>query len=391
MGLEQYIIAFVTFTNNIVIPFLLGMAFLFLVINVFRFFIIGGANTDSQEKARALALYGVGAFVLIIIFWGIINILTSSLGLAQYATSNNTCFDYDPLCNSGVSLDTGPSGRGGLTGEGAAEARLDRDMNAFADLESSADEARAEAERERAQAQLDQMSALTALEDESERARIAAALVALEAGEASGPTYEVFKVTESTLRPVAANFAERDAERLFGYLSDQVVADLYADLPFTTRDDIRFNDTDRVRASKRLALTGEITNNTALQYQGQLESYYREIISFNDPEGIIPDFGIVADIPQTIQTEINVTTRLIEDELIEYYGSTGLGLSQQQVAQNVQADLRTVSTGTTQERFNALENLYDQNILRDANNVIYDRFVEDLNVQNIYAGNNPDF
>ena len=99
MGLEQYIIAFVAFTNTIVIPFLLGIAFLFIVINVFRFFIIGGANTDSQEKARALALYGVGAFVLIIIFWGIINILTSTLGLATQTASKS---DYVDMSDGGT-------------------------------------------------------------------------------------------------------------------------------------------------------------------------------------------------------------------------------------------------------------------------------------------------
>ena len=104
MGLEQYIIGFIGFVNNIVIPFLLGIAFLFFVINVFRFFILGGANTDSQEKARSLAIYGVGAFVLISILWGIINILTSSLGLAQLGQTTARCFDYDPNCDLSVAV-----------------------------------------------------------------------------------------------------------------------------------------------------------------------------------------------------------------------------------------------------------------------------------------------
>jgi hypothetical protein len=89
MGLEQYVIALITFVNTIVIPFLLGIAFLVFVINIFRFFIVGGANTDSQEKARSLATYGILAFVLIMVFWGVVNILSSSLGLASQTASKS--------------------------------------------------------------------------------------------------------------------------------------------------------------------------------------------------------------------------------------------------------------------------------------------------------------
>ena len=69
-----------TFSNNTLIPFLLGLAFLFVVINAIRFFVIGGAEAPSQEKAKALAIYGVAAFVVIVIFWGVVNLLSSSLG-----------------------------------------------------------------------------------------------------------------------------------------------------------------------------------------------------------------------------------------------------------------------------------------------------------------------
>lgn len=87
MGIQQFIIDFIGLVNTLFIPFLLGIAFLVVIINVFRFFIVGGANTDSQEKAKSLAIYGTGAFVLIVIFWGVVNMLASSLGL------NRDCYD----------------------------------------------------------------------------------------------------------------------------------------------------------------------------------------------------------------------------------------------------------------------------------------------------------
>ena len=71
----------VTFIDRTLIPFLFGLAFLFFVINVFRYFILGGGNPDAQESAKSLATYGVAAFVFLIIFWGIVNMLVSSLGL----------------------------------------------------------------------------------------------------------------------------------------------------------------------------------------------------------------------------------------------------------------------------------------------------------------------
>lgn len=73
----------ITFIDRVLIPFLFGMAFLFFVINVFRYFIVGGGNPDAQESAKSLATYGVAAFVFLIIFWGIVNMLISSIGIGS--------------------------------------------------------------------------------------------------------------------------------------------------------------------------------------------------------------------------------------------------------------------------------------------------------------------
>jgi len=87
MDLQSYIVQVVTFTNEVFIPFLLGLAFLFFIINTVRYFVIGGNNQDSQEKAKATATYSVAAFVFIVVFWGIVNIVANSLGL------NRDCYE----------------------------------------------------------------------------------------------------------------------------------------------------------------------------------------------------------------------------------------------------------------------------------------------------------
>jgi predicted PurR-regulated permease PerM len=72
-----------TFSNEILLPFLLGIAFLFVVWNAVKFFVIQGATDDGQKNAKNLAIYSVLAFVFIVVFWGLINFLSDSLGLTS--------------------------------------------------------------------------------------------------------------------------------------------------------------------------------------------------------------------------------------------------------------------------------------------------------------------
>lgn len=70
------------FINSTLVPFLLGIGFLFIAINVVRYFIIGGSSEEGREKAKSLAIYGVGAFVFLLVFWGIVNMIANSIGLS---------------------------------------------------------------------------------------------------------------------------------------------------------------------------------------------------------------------------------------------------------------------------------------------------------------------
>ena len=81
----------VTFINTVLIPFLFGLAFLIFAYNAVLYFIIGGSNEDGRENAKNLAIYSVAAFVFLIIFWGIVNILSTSVGLEG---EKQLCPDY---------------------------------------------------------------------------------------------------------------------------------------------------------------------------------------------------------------------------------------------------------------------------------------------------------
>jgi hypothetical protein len=67
------------FINNIVLPVILGLAFLMFVWGVFKFFILGGSDEEAQAKGKSLMIYAVAGFVLILSFYGIVNIVVNGL------------------------------------------------------------------------------------------------------------------------------------------------------------------------------------------------------------------------------------------------------------------------------------------------------------------------
>lgn len=83
MNIQTFFININEFLNTTIVPFLLSVAFLVFIWNVTRYFIIGGSNSDAQEKARSLALWGIIAFVVIISLWGMVNLLVAGFGLGN--------------------------------------------------------------------------------------------------------------------------------------------------------------------------------------------------------------------------------------------------------------------------------------------------------------------
>lgn len=70
----------ISFANAFVIPFILGIGFLFFVWGMFLYFIKGGNDEDAQKTGKSYIVYAVAGFIIIFIFWGIVNLLTSSTG-----------------------------------------------------------------------------------------------------------------------------------------------------------------------------------------------------------------------------------------------------------------------------------------------------------------------
>lgn len=90
-SVQGYIVAILLFINFVVLPLIFSIALLFFLINAARYFIIEGADKDGREKARKLALYGIGGFVFLVSIWGIVNLFVNGLGISD---DTAICPDY---------------------------------------------------------------------------------------------------------------------------------------------------------------------------------------------------------------------------------------------------------------------------------------------------------
>jgi len=79
--LSTFLGAVIGFINNILIPLALAIAFIALVWGIVRFFVIGGDSEDGKTKGKDLIIYSLVGFVVIFSFYGLVNVVTSGLGL----------------------------------------------------------------------------------------------------------------------------------------------------------------------------------------------------------------------------------------------------------------------------------------------------------------------
>jgi hypothetical protein len=71
----------VTVINNVIVPFIFGVGFLVFVWGMFKFFVVGGANEEAKEQGKSLMVYATLGFVLMIVFWGVVNLIADSTGV----------------------------------------------------------------------------------------------------------------------------------------------------------------------------------------------------------------------------------------------------------------------------------------------------------------------
>ncbi len=95
-SIQNLISNLVILANDYLVPLMLGIAFLIFLINAVRYFILDSDDEDGQENARNLAVYGIAAFVFILSFWGLVNLLIDGVfgGSTAVPCEMNAVSDY---------------------------------------------------------------------------------------------------------------------------------------------------------------------------------------------------------------------------------------------------------------------------------------------------------
>jgi len=93
-SVQALIINLVIFLNDVIMPFILAMAFFIFVVNAIRYFVIKSNEEEGRKTAKNLAIYSLGAFVFILSFWGILNIVVSGVGFNVDPCDNEKIPDY---------------------------------------------------------------------------------------------------------------------------------------------------------------------------------------------------------------------------------------------------------------------------------------------------------
>ena len=87
-GIEAFVKNLVTFINSTIVPLVFAIAFLVFLWGIFKTFILGGADETKRSEGRQLMLYAIIGFLLMVSLWGIVNLVSSSLGLSQSFTGS---------------------------------------------------------------------------------------------------------------------------------------------------------------------------------------------------------------------------------------------------------------------------------------------------------------
>lgn len=80
-GAGQFIISTI---NGVLVPVIFALAFLVLLVGLFKAFIIGANDENAKDQGKNLIIYGIGGMVAMLTIWGLVHIITGS-----FSTNNS--------------------------------------------------------------------------------------------------------------------------------------------------------------------------------------------------------------------------------------------------------------------------------------------------------------
>ena len=114
-NLKKIIDSLITFINGSLVPLVFAIAFIVFLYGVFRYFVLGGANEEKRKEGRQLIIYSVVGFAVMIVIWGLVNLIIGTLGLTNtampalptFTTTNSTSQTTQTGTNAGAATGNG--------------------------------------------------------------------------------------------------------------------------------------------------------------------------------------------------------------------------------------------------------------------------------------------
>lgn len=69
--------------NNVIVPVLFAVAFIVFLWGAFKTFILGANSEDVKKEGKNLMLWGLIGFFVMVSVWGLVNILTGTVGFGN--------------------------------------------------------------------------------------------------------------------------------------------------------------------------------------------------------------------------------------------------------------------------------------------------------------------
>lgn len=95
-AIKPYSDAIIYVINYILVPVLLAIAFIVFLWGAYKYFILGAADEKSRTDGRQFVLWGVIGFVVIFSVWGLVAIITGTLGLTTGSNPTPPTFNTSP-------------------------------------------------------------------------------------------------------------------------------------------------------------------------------------------------------------------------------------------------------------------------------------------------------
>ena len=75
--------------NNVLVPVLFAVAFIFFLLGAFNTFILGAQSEEVKDKGKNQMLWGLIGFFVMVSIWGLVNILTGTISFGNPTGPSN--------------------------------------------------------------------------------------------------------------------------------------------------------------------------------------------------------------------------------------------------------------------------------------------------------------